>query len=166
MVINHLLTGMILQEMIFLLSNLRDLQVTSREFSGRSIFDHNAFLQSWFSGSWVSPRQGHFSFRRWKVTPWKFNINPENLPSQMESAVHPLCAHVRIPRKKKHRRCLLLTRKLKIHGSSRYVNVNNTQEVQRPLKEWVVTKDHCLSKGLQSTIWGDYYFNGLWLPDM
>ena len=39
-----------------------------------------------------------------------------------------------------------------------------TQEVQRPLKEWVFTKDHCFSKGLQSTIPGDYYFNGLGLP--
>ena len=39
-----------------------------------------------------------------------------------------------------------------------------TLEVQRPLKEWVFTKDHYFSRDLQSTIPRDYYFNGLWLP--
>ena len=33
-------------------------------------------------------------------------------------------------------------------------------EVQRPLKEWVFTKDHYLSRDLQSTIPRDYHFNG------
>ena len=36
-----------------------------------------------------------------------------------------------------------------------------TLEVQRPLKEWVFTKDHYFSSDLQSTIPRDYYFNGL-----
>ena len=36
--------------------------------------------------------------------------------------------------------------------------------LQRPLKEWVSTKDHYFSRDLPSTIPGDYYFNGLWLP--
>ncbi len=39
-----------------------------------------------------------------------------------------------------------------------------TLGVQRPLKEWLSTKDHYFSRDLQSTIPGDYYFNGLWLP--
>ena len=33
--------------------------------------------------------------------------------------------------------------------------------VQRPLKEWVFTKDHYFSRDLSSTIPRDYYFNGL-----
>ena len=38
---------------------------------------------------------------------------------------------------------------------------NETLRVQRPLKEWVFTKDHYFSRDLQSTIPRDYYFNGL-----
>ena len=33
--------------------------------------------------------------------------------------------------------------------------------VQRPLNKWPFRKDHYFSRDLQSTIPGDYYFNGL-----
>ncbi len=39
-----------------------------------------------------------------------------------------------------------------------------TLGVQRPLNKWPFRKDHYFSRDLQSTIPGDYYFNGLWLP--
>ncbi len=35
-----------------------------------------------------------------------------------------------------------------------------TLGVQRPLKEWVFTKDQYFNRDLQSTIPRDYYFNG------
>ena len=38
-----------------------------------------------------------------------------------------------------------------------------TLGVQRPLIQWSFRKDHCFTRDLQSTIPGDYYFNGLWL---
>ena len=38
--------------------------------------------------------------------------------------------------------------------------------VQRPWKKMVFTTDHYFSRDLQSTIPGDYYFNGLWLPGL
>ena len=36
-----------------------------------------------------------------------------------------------------------------------------TLGVQRPLNKWPFRKDHYFSRDLQSTIPGDYYFNGL-----
>ena len=37
-------------------------------------------------------------------------------------------------------------------------------DLQRLLFEWFFFRYDCFSKGLQSTILGDYLFNGLWLP--
>ena len=42
----------------------------------------------------------------------------------------------------------------------KFANVGISLGVQRPLKEWVFTKNHYFSRDLQSTIPGDYYFNG------
>ena len=42
-----------------------------------------------------------------------------------------------------------------------YQSMNGSLGVQRSLKEWVSTKDHYFSRDLQSTIPGDYNFNGL-----
>ena len=39
-----------------------------------------------------------------------------------------------------------------------------TLGVQRPLNKCSFRKDHYFSRDLQSTIPGDYIFNGLWLP--
>ena len=46
----------------------------------------------------------------------------------------------------------------------RMIYVMITLGVQRPLNKWPFRKDHYFSRDLQSTIPGDYYFNGLWLP--
>ncbi len=53
-----------------------------------------------------------------------------------------------------------------IHSDHKYmyIYITYTLEVQRLFFELFFRRDYCFSKGLQSTIPGEYCFNGLWLP--